>query len=217
MSVAELSGYLAAALVFLTFYMKTMIPLRIIGICSNCAFIAYGYLDALHPVLILHLILLPLNTLRLSQMFQLSREVREAARRDMNMDWIKPFSSRRHTQAGEVLFKKGESATEMFVVLTGRYRLVETDIKIESPHVVGEFGLLSPDRRRTQTLECLQAGTLLQVGYGQVEQLFFQNPTFGFYFLKLITGRLFENNNRLERTLADRNQELLDLRQRIVG
>ncbi len=48
------------------------------------------------------------------------------------MDWIKPFSSRQHAQAGEVLFKKGEPATEMFVVLTGRYRLVETDIKFES-------------------------------------------------------------------------------------
>ncbi len=35
----EIAGYLAAMLVFLTFYMKTMIPLRIIGICSNCMFI----------------------------------------------------------------------------------------------------------------------------------------------------------------------------------
>ena len=31
----ELSGYLASALVFLTFYMKTMIPLRMCEICSN--------------------------------------------------------------------------------------------------------------------------------------------------------------------------------------
>ncbi len=35
----EIAGYLAAVLVFLTFYMKTMIPLRMIGICSNCMFI----------------------------------------------------------------------------------------------------------------------------------------------------------------------------------
>lgn len=42
--VAEIAGYVAAVLVFLTFYMKIMIPLRIVGICSNCAFIVYGYL-----------------------------------------------------------------------------------------------------------------------------------------------------------------------------
>jgi hypothetical protein len=35
MSVAEVSGYVAAVLVFMTFYMKTMIPLRIVGICSR--------------------------------------------------------------------------------------------------------------------------------------------------------------------------------------
>ena len=38
----ELSGYLASALVFLAFYMKTMIPLRVVGILSNVAFMTYG-------------------------------------------------------------------------------------------------------------------------------------------------------------------------------
>ncbi len=47
--VAEIAGYVAAVLVFLTFYMKIMIPLRIVGICSNCAFIVYGYLGGLYP------------------------------------------------------------------------------------------------------------------------------------------------------------------------
>jgi hypothetical protein len=38
------------------------------GICSYCAFIVYGYLGALYPVLALHLILLPLNGFRLYEM-----------------------------------------------------------------------------------------------------------------------------------------------------
>ena len=96
MSAAEISGFVAAGLVFMTFYMKTMVPLRIIGICSNCAFITYGYLGALYRVLILHLILLPLNGLRLREMLQLAKQVREAAHGDPNMDWLKPFTSTRH-------------------------------------------------------------------------------------------------------------------------
>ena len=100
MRVAEVSGYVAAVLVFMTFYMKTMIPLRIVGICSNCAFIMYGYLDGLYPVLILHLILLPLNSLRLREMLKLIKQVREATGGDPNMDWIKPFTSTRHAQPG---------------------------------------------------------------------------------------------------------------------
>jgi CRP/FNR family cyclic AMP-dependent transcriptional regulator len=209
MSAGELSGYLAAALVFLTFYMKTMVPLRTIGLCSNCAFIIYGYLGGLYPVLILHLILLPLNSLRLRQMLQLTRQVRDTTHGDLNvMDWLKPFASTRHVHVGEVLFRKGDVASDMFVVVSGRFRLAETGIEIEPPNVVGEFGLLAPERSRTQTLECVEDGTLLQIGYSQVEQLFFQNPKFGYYFLKLITQRLFQNIARLETELARCRQAL---------
>ena len=35
MSQANLWGYAAAALVFVTFWMKTMVPLRVLGIGSN--------------------------------------------------------------------------------------------------------------------------------------------------------------------------------------
>jgi CRP-like cAMP-binding protein len=209
MSAGELSGYLAAALVFLTFYMKTMVPLRVIGICSNCAFIIYGYLGGLYPVLILHLILLPLNSLRLREMLQLTQQVRDTTHGDLNvMDWLKPFAATRRVQAGEALFHKGDVASDMFVVVSGRFRLAETGIEIEPPNVVGEFALLAPERSRTQTLECVEEGTLLQIGYGQVEQLFFQNPKFCYYFLKLITQRLFQNIARLETELARCRQGL---------
>jgi CRP-like cAMP-binding protein len=202
MSLAEMSGYLAAGLVFFTFYMKTMIPLRAIGIGANFAFITYGFLGGLYPVLILHLILLPLNGLRLRQMLLLTQQVRQAAQGDLNMDWIKPFTSTRRAHAGEVLFAKGDAADDMFVVVSGRYRLAESNIEIAPPQMVGEFALLAPERQRTQTLECVEPGTLLQMGYSQVEQLFFQNPKFGFYFLKLITARLFQNIARLESEIA---------------
>jgi CRP/FNR family transcriptional regulator, cyclic AMP receptor protein len=206
MNVAEVSGYLAAVLVFLTFYMKRMVPLRIIGICSNCAFVLYGYLGDLYPVTILHSILLPLNCLRLREMLQLTKQVREAARGDLNMDWLKPFTSIRTTQAGEVLFSKGDAANEMFVVLVGRYRLAETGTDIEPPQVVGEFGWVTPEGARTQTLKCVESGALLQIGYGQLEQLFFQNPKFGFAFLKLITRRLLQNIAQLEADLSQCQQ-----------
>ena len=94
----EIAGYLAAVLVFLTFYMKTMIPLRMIGICSNCMFIIYGSLDGLYPVLVLHLILLPLNGLRLREMPRLTQQVRRAAQGDLNMDWLKLFTLTRTEQ-----------------------------------------------------------------------------------------------------------------------
>jgi CRP/FNR family cyclic AMP-dependent transcriptional regulator len=60
-------GFLAAGLVLLTFCMKRLVPLRAIAITSNLAFILYGYCAGIQPVLMLHLILLPVNLIRLLQ------------------------------------------------------------------------------------------------------------------------------------------------------
>ncbi len=70
MSRVELVGYLASALVFATFYAKAMPALRLVAIASNVAFIVYGYLGGLAPVVLLHAGLLPLNAWRLCQMLR---------------------------------------------------------------------------------------------------------------------------------------------------
>jgi CRP-like cAMP-binding protein len=64
------------------------------------------------------------------------------------------------------------------------------------------MGFLSPDHRRTQTLECLEAGEVLSISYDEVRQLYFQNPEFGFYFLRLTSERLFHNMGQMEAEIA---------------
>jgi hypothetical protein len=66
-SVSEISGYVASTLVLFTFIAKDMRVLRTIAICSNLAFITYGTIGWLPPVLFLHLALLPLNIVRLAE------------------------------------------------------------------------------------------------------------------------------------------------------
>jgi hypothetical protein len=194
---AESIGYLAAGLVFLTFYMKTMIPLRIVGLCSNMAFIAYAAFDGLYPVLILHAFLLPLNALRLYQMIVLTRRVQAAATAEMQIEWFKPFSQTRNFEAGAVLFRRGDPAASMFFVLSGRYRAAEIGIQMGPGEVFGEIGLVSDKNVRTQTITCSESGQALEMTYDKIEQLFYQNPSFGFYFLRLTTTRLLENIARV--------------------
>jgi hypothetical protein len=67
MKTIDLVGDLAAGLVFATFWTRSMTRLRFIALASNLAFIAYGYLASLMPVLILHAALLPVNAYRLVQ------------------------------------------------------------------------------------------------------------------------------------------------------
>jgi CRP/FNR family cyclic AMP-dependent transcriptional regulator len=204
MTTADMAGYVAAFCVFLTFYMKTMVPLRVTGLISNLFFLIYGYLALAYPVLVLHLILMPLNAVRLHQMLGLTNKVRTAMRGDLGMEWVKPFSTARDARAGEVIFHKGDPANDMFFVVSGRFRLTEMGIDIQPGEIVGELGLLAPNQTRTGTLKCLDSGQLLRITYEEVCQLYFQNPQFGFYFLQLTTLRLFENITRLEQELASR-------------
>jgi hypothetical protein len=198
MGFVDALGYFAALLVLATFSMKTMLPLRITGILSNCAFIAYGYFAAALPVVVLHLILLPLNSLRLYQMWMLVKRVQDASSGNQSMDWLKPYMSRRRYRLGDVVFQKDDTADQMFYTMTGRYRLVEIESDVGPGQVIGELGFLSPENRRTLTFTCVEDGELLAISYLDLRQLYFQNPTFGLYFLKLTSERLFRDISRLE-------------------
>jgi hypothetical protein len=72
----DLFGYVASILVFGTFYMKRMLPLRLTAIASNLAFLSYAWSHHLTPVLLLHGALLPLNVLRLAEQRRVSRSAR---------------------------------------------------------------------------------------------------------------------------------------------
>ena len=68
MKLMDAVGYLVAGLVLATFCMRSMRSLRLVALASNLAFIAYGYLGNLTPVLVLHALLLPVNACRLMQL-----------------------------------------------------------------------------------------------------------------------------------------------------
>lgn len=217
MNIVLIIGFIAAGLSIATLSMRTMVPLRIMGIASNVAFVTYGLLFGSVPTVVLHAILFPLNIYRLHEMLTLIRQVKAASSGDLNMDWLKPFMQRRTITVGEILFRKGDEADHMFFVVSGRLRLHEIDVEIAPGAVVGELGMLAPARRRTQTLECIESGTVLTIGYDKIEELYYQNPTFGFYFLRLSSARLFENIGRLERLLAERDAELERLRKPVAA
>ncbi len=208
----EAVGYFNAALGVAMLAMRTMIPLRITGITHNVVSIVFGFFSGVYPMLLQHSILLPINTLRLRQMQRLTREVRAASNGDHSMEWLKPFTHQIKVKAGDTLFYKGDDSDRMYVVVTGRLRVSGLDVLLFPGAVVGELGFLSADKRRTQTVECDSDATLLTIEYERLEELYFQNPEFGFYFLRLATARLFDNIGRLEQTAIDREREIARLK-----
>jgi CRP/FNR family cyclic AMP-dependent transcriptional regulator len=211
MTWVEAIGWLGALLAIAGSAMRTIIPLRCIGIATNLTSLVVSTSMHNYPSMVVSLILLPLNGTRLYQMMGLIKKVKTASKSDLSMEWLKPFMTRRKTKAGEILFAKGDTATCMFYTLSGRYRLKEIDIELLQGQVVGEMGFLSPNNTRTQTLECLEGGEVLSISYDEVRQLYFQNPQFGFYFLRLTSERIFQNVEKMEEEIERLRAELPDV------
>jgi CRP/FNR family cyclic AMP-dependent transcriptional regulator len=198
----EAAGYLASALVLATFCMKTMIPLRAAAICSNFAFMIYGFYDRVWPVLILHAILLPLNSWRALQMLRLIRRVETASKGDLSTDWLKPFMKEERLKAGEIIFHRGDHAERLYMVLSGDVHIEEIDFALRPGDLFGEIGLFSADHRRTQTARARTDVHLLWIAEGELVQICYQNPGIAFYFLRLTTNRLIANASRVSTSRA---------------
>jgi hypothetical protein len=191
----------ATIFVVATTTMKTMIPLRVFGILANVILIITAIPARNYLVMVVQLLMLLVNSYRLHQMLQLVRDVKKSVNSDLSMEWLKPFMTERQCTAGEILFYKDEKAEDMFYIVSGKFKLVESGIVLPVGAIVGELGMLSPSNMRTQTLECIESGLVLSVSYTKVEELYVQNPAFGFYFLRLASARLFQNLETLQQQL----------------
>ena len=213
----EIIGFVGAALMVATLAMKAMIPLRVVGIASNIFQIVFALSVGITPMLIQHGILLPVNAYRLYEQMRLVRKIRSASNQDFSLGCLIPFMTKRQVGAGQILFHKDDPAGEMFMVASGRLRLREIAVDVLPGGVVGELGLLAPNQLRTQTLECVEDAEVMQIGYDRIKSLYFENPSFGFYLLRLTSARLFQNIAKFEVTLEQRNREILRLKRQIAA
>ena len=195
----------ASIFVVATTTMRTMIPLRVFGILANILLFLTAIPTRNYLVMVVQVVMLLVNSYRLHQMLQLVRDVKKSVNSDLSMDWLKPFMNERQCTAGEILFYKDEKAEDMFYIVSGKFKLVESGIMLPIGAIVGELGMLSPSNMRTQTLECIESGLVLSVSYSKVEELYVQNPAFGFYFLRLASARLFQNLDTLEKRLVQQS------------
>lgn len=194
----ETAGYVASGLVFMTFYMKTLIPLRLLAIASNIVFIAYAWGADLTPVLLLHAALLPLNMLRTHEQIKTYRSVRRVARDEVNVDALVPFMLERLGPKGEVLFRKGDTASDIFYISQGAVEIPEIGKVLGPGELFGEMAVFTPDRKRTASAICKSQCDLLVMGQEDILKHCTANPVFSLFLTKLIAARMAENQRRFE-------------------
>jgi CRP-like cAMP-binding protein len=90
----------------------------------------------------------------------------------------------------------------MLLTVTGKFLVKEISVELPPGRLMGELGFLTPDNRRTATIECIEDGQVLTITYEKLLEIYFQNPQFGYYFLVLTSQRLLENIARLEAIVA---------------
>jgi hypothetical protein len=202
----------AAALVVVSAFVKTMIPLRWLAVGGNLGFLIYG---ALHPALVmvlLHGALLPINVWRARDMVRLTRRVTAAAAaQDLSGVWLKPYMRKRRYKPGQLLFRKGDAATHLYFLAEGRILFEEIGDTMEAGGLFGEIAFFAPDKKRSLTARCLGDCTVLSIDETTFQQLYFQNPSFGFQIVTLVAGRLMADRRRLQEQLAAARAAVPDL------
>ena len=201
-TLANLFALVGAIFFVATLLTQTMVPLRVANMIGCAFFVGFAALAGNVATFLLYLLLLPINAYRLRQMLNLVKKARSATQGDTSMEWLKPFMTERKYRKDDVLFKKDDAADEMFLTVTGKFLVTEIGIELPPGRLMGELGFLSPNNRRTATVQCIEDGIVLTITYEKLLEIYFQNPQFGYYFLVLTSQRLLENISRLEGVVA---------------
>ena len=201
-TLANMFALVGAIFFVATLVMQTMVPLRVANMIGCAFFAAFGALTGTVTTFLLYLLMVPINAYRLRQMLVLVKKARSATQGDTSMEWLKPFMTERKYRKGDILMKKGDVADEMLLTVTGKFLVTEINVELPPGRLMGELGFLTPDNRRTATIECIEDGQVLIITYEKLLEIYFQNPQFGYYFLVLTSQRLLENLARLEGIVA---------------
>jgi CRP-like cAMP-binding protein len=90
------------------------------------------------------------------------------------------------------------AAEYSFLTVSGKFLVTEIGVELPPGSPIGELGFLTPNNRRTATVECTEAAQVLTITYERLLELYFQNPQFGYYFLVVTSQRLLQNVARME-------------------
>lgn len=193
LSVGNLIGLVGAGFALSSFMVRSMMSLRVLAMIGNAGFVAYGLMEGVLPSVLLNAVLLPVNAMRFFEIRRLTAEIKRATQDSPVSQWLLPHMNRRKFKAGEVLFRKGDPANEVLYISSGQVRIEEDGRVLGAGELIGEIGLFAPDRRRSKTIVCHTDGDLYRMSDEMIYQLYYQHPALGFYFMRLVSQRLFRD------------------------
>jgi predicted acylesterase/phospholipase RssA/CRP-like cAMP-binding protein len=130
---------------------------------------------------------------------------------DASLDALAGIATPVSLRSGERLFTEGEAAEHLYIVATGRLRVMIDDRLaglVGALEPIGEVGMLSGEHR-TATIEAIRDSQLIQIRRDQLMEFLVANPTALVEITRVLIGRLRQNQReqslssaRSARTLA---------------
>ena len=194
-SIGYVFGFIGAALMVASYLMKNMLPLRMVALSANVFLVVYAVQGGSWPTVALYVAMIPINVKKVLQIKKLIRAIENAKTDTPVSEWLLPHMTRRQAKAGQTLWNKGDKATEMLYVESGRLNMIEYDESIGAGAILGEIGLFAPDNRRTRTVVCETDCTLYGLSADAMAQLYYQNPKLGFHVMRMIVARLMHDTD----------------------
>jgi serine phosphatase RsbU (regulator of sigma subunit) len=112
---------------------------------------------------------------------------------ESGFQWPLAFMVREDFRQGEFLFRAGDRADKLYLIVKGFIRLPELNRVMKPGQVLGELGIFSPGKQRSASALAEQDVQVYAMGSDQVRRLFTQNPALAVNLIEISVKRLTEH------------------------
>jgi hypothetical protein len=193
----EALGWIAALGTLSAYGMRTMLAFRVAAVFANFFFLAYGYFADIPPTLFLHLILLPFNGWRLTELLIQNRRARAAIRGEADpVAWLEPLLKPLKTPEDGYVFRRGDAPDRLYLIKSGQVELEEIGLTLEAGEIFGEIAFFTAQKARTTSARCIGDCEILWIDEAGFMRVYHQHPAFSLYIVRLVAERLIDGTRR---------------------
>ena len=107
--------------------------------------------------------------------------------------WLASFGPERSYRPGDIVFRAGEQAGELFYILAGTVALEEIGLELGPHEILGEIAFFTAKNRRTATAVCKTAVQVRAIERDALVDLYDCEPSFRLALTAVLTRRLLQD------------------------
>lgn len=153
----------------------------------------YGLILHVWPLAGMEALLLPINSYRLWQLISLRNRLgRPGDREPADYSVIKRYGKRRVVPAGTLIFERGDTVDQLYLIGSGKVSIEELNIDIAPGDIFGEIAFFTDAAIRTASARATEDTELFELDEKHFIRLQFEDPSFDLSVMRSVTRRMAE-------------------------